>query len=64
MRLSTDYPKNYMIGYDDFDELMSDYMKVSSQMEFIKRYTEKLDYEVGIDVGEKDYVLNVTIWKT
>ena len=64
MRLSTDYPKNYMIGYDDFDELMSDYMKVSSQMEFIKRYTEKLDYEVGIDIGEKDYVLNVTIWKT
>lgn len=53
-----------MIGYDDFDELMSDYMKVSSQMEFIKRYTEKLDYEVGIDIGEKDYVLNITIWKT
>lgn len=51
-----------MISYEDFNELMSDYMSVSSQMEFIKQYSGKLDYEVGIDVGEGEYILNITIW--
>lgn len=64
MKLSTEYPKHYVIGYDSFDELMFDYKTITDQMEFIKEYNEEFNYDASISVGADDYMLSLTIWKT
>lgn len=63
MKLSTEYPKHYVIGYESFDELMSDYNTITDQMNFIKEYKDNLNYDVSISVGDGDYMLSLTIWK-
>ena len=63
MKLPTDFPKNYLIGYEDLDEMYNDYVTITNQMEFLKQYNGDVNYDVSISIGEFDYVLNVTIWK-
>lgn len=63
MKLPTDIPKNYLIDYDSLEELMGDYTTMSNQMEFIKQYYGTLDYDMGIEIGEFNYTLKITVWK-
>lgn len=64
MKSLTGSPNNYIISYEDFNELMDDYMTVTGQLEFIKSYTDKVDYEISINIGVDSYFLNVSVWKT
>jgi len=59
----TDYPKHYMIGYEEFDELMSDYYTISNQLDFLQDYNEDIKYDLSLCIGGGDYMLKITIWK-
>ena len=63
MKLPTDYPRNYLIGYDDFEEMFRDYLTISDQMEFIKQYNGEIDYNISISAGDGDFIMNITLWK-
>lgn len=63
MKLPTDIPKNYLIDYDNLEDLMADYITMGNQMEFIKQYYGTLDYDIGIGIGDFNYTLKITVWK-
>jgi hypothetical protein len=52
-----------MIGYEEFDELMSDYYTISNQLDFLQDYNEDIKYDLSLCIGGGDYMLKITIWK-
>jgi len=63
LKLPTDYPRNYLIGYEDFEEMFNDYLHINKQMEVVKEYNDDLDYDISMSIGDMEYILNITLWK-
>lgn len=63
MNLLTNYPKQYLIEYSSLDEIMSDYINMANQMDFIKEYNPDIKTKIEIIVGESEYLLKIVLWK-